>query len=134
MHAQSCMTLPYSMDCSLVGSSVHGIFQARILDGLPFSSPGDLFGPGVEPTSLASPARDAVGVFITEPPGNPWCICACAQLLSSGQLFATLWTVAHQVPLFMVFARQEHWSGLPFPFLVFVHDHLKNTSALKLSL
>ena len=26
----------------------------------------------------------------------------------------TLWTVAHQVPLFMGFSRQEYWSGLPF--------------------
>ena len=24
-------------------------------------------------------------------------------------------TVAHQAPLFMVFFRQEYWSGLPFP-------------------
>ena len=29
--------------------------------------------------------------------------------------FATLWTVAHQVPLSMEFSRQEYWSGLPFP-------------------
>ena len=29
------------------------------------------------------------------------------------QLFATLWTVAHQVPLSMRFSRQEFWSGLP---------------------
>ena len=29
------------------------------------------------------------------------------------QLFATLWTVAHQVPLSVVFPRQEYWSGLP---------------------
>ena len=28
---------------------------------------------------------------------------------------ATLWTVAHQVPLSMGFSRQEHWSGLPCP-------------------
>ena len=27
---------------------------------------------------------------------------------------ATVWTVAHQVPLFMEFFRQEYWSGLPF--------------------
>ena len=27
---QSCMTLSDSMDCSLPGSSVHGIFQARV--------------------------------------------------------------------------------------------------------
>ena len=28
------------------------------------------------------------------------------------RLFATLWTVAHQAPLSMVFSRQEYWSGL----------------------
>ena len=28
--AQSCPTLHYPMDCSLPGSSVHGIFQARV--------------------------------------------------------------------------------------------------------
>ena len=31
------------------------------------------------------------------------------------QLFATPWTVAHQVPLSIGFSRQEYWSGLPFP-------------------
>ena len=30
--AQSCPTLCNSMDCSLPGSSVHGIFQARVLE------------------------------------------------------------------------------------------------------
>ena len=35
--------------------------------------------------------------------------------LSHVQLFATLWTVAYQVPLSMGFSRQEYWSGLPFP-------------------
>ena len=30
------------------------------------------------------------------------------------QLFATLWTVAHQVPLSMGFSRQEYWDGLPY--------------------
>ena len=29
---QSCLTLSDSMDCSLLGSSVHGIFQARVLE------------------------------------------------------------------------------------------------------
>ena len=29
------------------------------------------------------------------------------------QLFATLWTVAHQAPLSMGFSRQEYWNGLP---------------------
>ena len=30
--AQSCPTLSDPMDCSLAGSSVHGIFQARVLE------------------------------------------------------------------------------------------------------
>ena len=30
--AQSCPTLSNSMDCSPPGSSVHGIFQARVLE------------------------------------------------------------------------------------------------------
>ena len=31
------------------------------------------------------------------------------------QLLATLWTLAHEVPLSMGFSRQEYWSGLPSP-------------------
>ena len=36
---QSCLTLCDPMDCSLPGSSVHGIFQARVLEwvDIPFS-------------------------------------------------------------------------------------------------
>ena len=29
---QSCPTLSDPMDCSLLGSSIHGIFQARVLE------------------------------------------------------------------------------------------------------
>ena len=39
----------------------------------------------------------------------------CVQSLSHVRFFATLWTVAHQAPLFMGFSRQEYWSGVPFP-------------------
>ena len=42
-------------------------------------------------------------------------MCMRAQSLSHVRLFETLWTVAHQAPLFMGFSRQEYWSGLPFP-------------------
>ena len=31
------------------------------------------------------------------------------------RLCATLWTGAHQAPLFMGFSRQEFWSSLPCP-------------------
>ena len=37
--AQLCLTLRDFIDCSLPGSSVHGILQARILEWLPFPSP-----------------------------------------------------------------------------------------------
>jgi len=37
--AQSCPILGDSMDCSLPGSSVHGIFQARVLEWVPLPSP-----------------------------------------------------------------------------------------------
>ena len=50
---QSCLTLCNPMDCSLQGSSVHGIFQARILEWLPLPSPGYLPDPGTEPGSPA---------------------------------------------------------------------------------
>ena len=30
--AQSCLTLSDPLDCSLPGSSIHGIFQARVLE------------------------------------------------------------------------------------------------------
>ena len=38
--AQSCPTLRDLMDCSLPGSSIHGIFQARVLewDAIAFSA------------------------------------------------------------------------------------------------
>ena len=54
--AQSCPTLCDPMDCSPPGSSVHGILQARILDGLPFPSPGNLPDPGIKPNSPGSQA------------------------------------------------------------------------------
>ena len=47
--AQSCPTLCDPMDRNPPGSSVHGIFQARILAWVPVPSPGDLPDPGIEP-------------------------------------------------------------------------------------
>ena len=34
---QLCLTLCHPMDCSLPGSSIHGIFQARILEWVAIS-------------------------------------------------------------------------------------------------
>ena len=41
------------MDYSLPGSPIHGTLQARILEWLPFPSPGALPDPGIEPGSSA---------------------------------------------------------------------------------
>ena len=41
------------MDCSLLGSSVHGIFQTRILQWVAISFSGDLPDSGIEPGSQA---------------------------------------------------------------------------------
>ena len=49
---QSCLTLCDPMDCSLPGSSVHGILQARILEWVAMPSSGDLPHPEIEPVSL----------------------------------------------------------------------------------
>ena len=62
--AQSCPTLWDPVDCSIPGSSLHGILQAEYWSGLPFPSPGDLPDPGIKPRSLAFQA-DAL---TSEPP------------------------------------------------------------------
>ena len=49
-------TLCSPMDCSPPGSSVHGIFQARMWSGLPGPPPGNLPNTGIKPKSLVSPA------------------------------------------------------------------------------
>ena len=54
--AQSCLILCDPMDCSLQGSSVHGIFQARVLEGVAISFSRDLPDPGVK---AGSPALQA---------------------------------------------------------------------------
>ena len=51
------------MDCSLPGSSIHGILQAD-WSGLPCPSPGDLPNPGIEAKFLMSHAL-AGGFFTT---------------------------------------------------------------------
>ena len=51
--AQLCLTLCGPVDCSLPGSSVRGILQARILEWVAISFSRDLPDPGIEPGSPA---------------------------------------------------------------------------------
>ena len=51
---QWCLTLCDTMNCSLPGSSVRGILQARILEWVAMPSSRDLPNPGIEPMSHVS--------------------------------------------------------------------------------
>ena len=84
--AQACLTLSDPMDCSLPGSSVHGICQARVLEW----------------------GAIAFSVCI-------YAAAAAAKSFQSCPLCATPETAVHPAPPFLGFSRQEHWSGLPFP-------------------
>ena len=57
--------------------------------------------------SALTPAHPFVGYDSLLP------VCVHAKSLSRVRLFVTLWTPAHQAPLFMGFSRHEYWSGLP---------------------
>ena len=61
---QLCLTLCKPMDWSPPSSSVHRILQAKYWSGLPCPPPGDLPKPGIESTSLMSPALES-GFFTT---------------------------------------------------------------------
>ena len=64
---QSRLTVCDLTDCSLPGSSVHGILQQGYWSRWPFSSQGDLPNPGIKPKSPAL----QVDSLLSEPPGKP---------------------------------------------------------------
>ena len=64
--SQFFLTLCDSVDCGPPGFSIHGIFQARILEWVTIS--GDLPDPGIK---LRSPALEADSLP-SEPPEKPW--------------------------------------------------------------
>ena len=65
--AQSCPTLCNPMDCSLSGSSVHGIFQARVLEWIAIS-----FSRGSsQPRNRTWVSALQADALPSEPPGKP---------------------------------------------------------------
>ena len=83
--AQSCPTLSDPMDCSLPGSSVHGIFQARVFRSIPAWTV----------CSQLAYKVDERGLFVTR---TKHCSC-CPVAKSWPNIFVTPWTVAHRAPL-----------------------------------
>ena len=105
---QSWPTLCNPVDCSPLGSSVHRILQARILEWVAMPSSRGSSQPR-DWTHDSYASCSAIWEAL-------WCLCmyVSSSVVSDS---ATAWTVAHQAPPSMEFSRQEYWRGLPFPFL-----------------
>ena len=86
---QSCPTLCDPTDGRPLGSPVPGILQARTLEWVAISF------------------------------SNAWKWKVKVKLLNRVRLFMTPWTAAHQAPPSMGFSRQEYWSGVPSPSLMY---------------
>ena len=85
--AQSCPTLCDPMDCSLPGSFVHGISQARILESIAIS-----FSRGSSrPRAQTNISYMSGKCFTTEPPGKPTWV---PTLLLCPSELSTPWTLA----------------------------------------
>ena len=68
--AQLCLTLSDPMDCSLPGSSVHGIFQARVLEWVVIAFSEGLFAIATAAKSLQS-CPTLCDPTDGSPPGSP---------------------------------------------------------------
>ena len=99
--AQSCPTPSDPMDCSLPGSSAHGIFQARVLEWGVIALETLKYQSQIIVNNNSAP-------FIL----NPLYLLfpkyiVVVQSLSHVQLCATPWTAAYQAPPSMGFSRQD---------------------------
>ena len=70
--SQLFLTLCNLMDCGPPDSSVHGISQARIWNGLLFPSPGDLPDPGIKPKSSALQTDSLPSVDVVQSLSHVW--------------------------------------------------------------
>ena len=85
---QSCPTLCDPIDGSPPGSPIPGVLQARTLEWVVISF------------------------------SKAWKWKVKMKSLSHVRLPATPWTAAHQTPPSMGYSRQENWSGVPLPSLI----------------
>ena len=110
---QSC-PLCDAMVCSLSGSSIRGILQARILEWVAMLSSRRSSWPRDRTCTsyMSCIDRQVLTTSATwETPHKMWKWKWTRSVVSHS---VTPWTVAHQAPRSMGFSRQEYWSGLPF--------------------
>ena len=82
----SCVWLCNPMNCSLPGSSVHGILQARVLEWVAIPFCRDLPNPGIKPGSRALQGDS----LPSEPPGKPSSVLLMNFSMVSAQLLMDL--------------------------------------------
>ena len=93
--AQSYLTLCDPMDCSLPGSTVHGIFQARVLKWVAISL--NVHSEMIIPIKLTKTSSHAV----------TFCVYACGVKVKVTQLYPTLCNpMDYIIP---EFSRPEYW-------------------------
>ena len=88
---QSCPALCDALDCSPPASSVHGVFQARIIEWVVIfcRPPGDLPDPGVEPIYVSCVGRQIL--YHERHLGRlDLCICAADSLCCRAETNTTL--------------------------------------------
>ena len=93
------------INCSLPGSSVHGITQARILEWADISFSRRSSAP------RGQTCVSCIGRWIL----HRWATSGCYVASVVSDSFVTPWTAARQTPMSLGFSRQEYRSGLPFP-------------------
>ena len=115
------------MGCSLPGSSVHEVSQARMLESVAMPPPGDLPDPGIRPASLMSPAL--AGRFFTIRSHFPLKTCLfhrthVAQkdetIFSNSMFFSSLLTHPVRLRPFDSTNSKSTPFSFPFPFLSFL--------------
>ena len=84
--AQLCLSLCDPTDCSLPGSSIHGISQARMLEWVAVSFPRGSSQPR-DQTCVSWVSALAGGFFTTEPLGKQW----SADLTSNSTIASAFW-------------------------------------------
>ena len=103
------------MDCSPPDSSVHRIFQARILEWVAIAPPANLPNPGIKPMSLAWQADSLPLSHL----GSPVLSSVCEKYVLGSQLYLTLWNpmnyrLSGSSGHGILWARILEWVTIPF--------------------
>ena len=108
--AQSCPTLRDPMNCSLPGSSVHGIFQARVLErvAIAFSNPDSI----LKSRDFTLPTKVHLVKAIGEDNGTPFQYSCLENPINGGAWWATVHGVSKSRTQLSDFTLTFHFHAL----------------------